>query len=1169
MQMVDAVRFRRVQDKIMVFVSSRIVECEEERTAVRDAILSINHQPVLFEHLGARPYPARELYLSRLRESQIMVAIYRSGYGYIDSANGMQISGLEDEYRFADEKKIRTLVYVYRSEVDRDEKLRSLIDDAGKRLTLSFYDRPEQLTSRVREDLTALITETCLDSISQSSALSETSAGLLARTELRTGVVVRRDVVVTELRSALETYGLVCLVGPAGIGKTTLAAQFAADGGAIFLRVTDLSPKEIYAVCATAIAEGRGATSGSASLESALDEFKQVWVDRKGVTLVLDECDFIDDVVRVVSEIESEGRNRILFTARVAPGSLHAVDVPLLSGTEAAEMLGAFAGGHQEALGLIGNPLLLQSAMAAQELGLQVVDFSKLTGTRGEIVRYLAIASVPLSAAELIEVVGSQSYAIDSLYADLEMLGRLIDDSPRGLQLMHASVAADILSSLQESPQRLAFYANRLTLLFDRQERPLHSYRVQKNLGDGSEEKYAVAAAREAARLGDWKVGLAIAEQALAKAMDQQSRWEAFHLLLGLIAPLELSGRRDRALELLNQAELLAPSLGGEAMEDLEETKLTLKARAGLSAADVEAVLELYKSYGEKGREWDRAKIGLELSVIYIGAKRFAEAVDVARSALEGFERTGDEFGIECAQRNLAVSLAATDGGHEEAESLIRLISERQSGEQDNRRQRAWYCNILTRRYRESGRYPEARAAATEAIDIASELGDESLRALNLVNLGNVYRDEKLPVEAKSAYEAAAAAARSCGRLDVDADASRLISGLYNDFEELGTRVHRHETAIHYAQYAIGLLRGTVYRSAAASAYVELSDALQHMSQPEQAAIALFRAARCALDDHDDGLAGSCMARAVRELLPNHANTYLSQLGEFGGVELPEVEDLENDLLETVDLVIKAAPRNALIAVLGRHLAALLEEMPSPSRSAACLKLVDRLAAEGLIQESWKALYAGLVFASLGGRSSSYYHHRISDAIAKLVPDVSFREEGSSRTWTVALELGSRVSVSIAPLDDSTDTAIASFALAVFFKAFEHEIRNEILGSDSEVSEVAFNVGRYDLMPDDLRKMSDELLDLGEVLTRQDCVASRATSFEEFMPTLVFLSDRFAGQAHIWSDEARLQALFAFSLVELVVQLQRGEVEMDVIRPKVVALVGRTLAHGRKLDMSE
>ena len=36
-------------DRLRVFVSSTIKECAEERAVVRDAIRSINHEPILFE----------------------------------------------------------------------------------------------------------------------------------------------------------------------------------------------------------------------------------------------------------------------------------------------------------------------------------------------------------------------------------------------------------------------------------------------------------------------------------------------------------------------------------------------------------------------------------------------------------------------------------------------------------------------------------------------------------------------------------------------------------------------------------------------------------------------------------------------------------------------------------------------------------------------------------------------------------------------------------------------------------------------------------------------------------------------------------------------------------------------------------------------------------------
>jgi hypothetical protein len=66
-------RYQQTQDKLRIFVSSRIQECKDERSIVREAIRSLSHEPVLFEHLGARTYSPRDLYLSYLHDSQVMV----------------------------------------------------------------------------------------------------------------------------------------------------------------------------------------------------------------------------------------------------------------------------------------------------------------------------------------------------------------------------------------------------------------------------------------------------------------------------------------------------------------------------------------------------------------------------------------------------------------------------------------------------------------------------------------------------------------------------------------------------------------------------------------------------------------------------------------------------------------------------------------------------------------------------------------------------------------------------------------------------------------------------------------------------------------------------------------------------------------------------------------
>ena len=112
-------------DKIRVFVSSRLGECEAERGRAREMIESLGHQPVMFEAAGARPYPPRSVYLRGVEESQIFVGVYREGYGYV--AEGMEISGLEDEYRHSSLRGIPQLLYVLRAG-EMEPKLRALVD---------------------------------------------------------------------------------------------------------------------------------------------------------------------------------------------------------------------------------------------------------------------------------------------------------------------------------------------------------------------------------------------------------------------------------------------------------------------------------------------------------------------------------------------------------------------------------------------------------------------------------------------------------------------------------------------------------------------------------------------------------------------------------------------------------------------------------------------------------------------------------------------------------------------------------------------------------------------------------------------------------------------------------------------------------------------------------
>jgi len=1101
-----------------------------------------------------------------------MVAIYRSGYGYIDVANGMEISGIEDEFRYAQEHGIHTLAYVHRSDEGRDPRLAAMIEEMHSPLKLHFYSSPEELHGHVRDDLTAVITEQCLNAGAQRAVLDETAANVLARTLVRAKVVVPRTALIEKLNDRSRASPILCLYGPAGIGKTTLAAQFAQTNGAVFVRVAGLAPKDLFAVCAGAL---YGSTSAEAetyaTLEGARLGLAAAWANTRQVTLVVDECNFIHELVEALSDGGGVSADkRLIFTSRESLAPFTGFVVPPLARPEAEQLVAMSDSSSQIPHHLIdeGNPLQLQQALSRVELDPGAVGLTRITGTAGEVIRYLALSSVALSAEDLLGLIDRDDYSIEELNTDVQRLGRLVDDSPRGLRIMHAETASLIASELRESPQRHRFYVNRLIRLFQNKGDLRQVYQLASLMNDGSEKQYAAATAREAARLGDWRLGVRLIDQLLTQALDAESKSEAFHLMLSLVYPLELMGDAQRAATLLDRARPLADALGPIAQSMFEEVETGSNARRNLSVESVETLRAIYQRYGDQQRNWDQARIGLELSAIYMAAKEFEKARDILRPTLATFAELGDDYGLDLAQRNLASTLSGLPGHEEEAEHLIRVIEDRSQGEPDARRQRAWMCNILTRRLRHAGRYGEAETLAKEAIDIGTVLGDENLRAINFINLGNVFRDQDRPKLAIEAYQAAVVAAQRCGRRDVEGDSSRMIAGILNDFTEIEGYDGRQARARFYAQHAIGLLQGSLNYDGLAWSLLELADAQEALGESAQAAQALFEAAKVFSQVPDEESFRRALVRGAMLALPDHVELYLQHLADALGVDRPAPgEALADRFIALVGALIERVPRGALIRLLGGHLHEVWSHLPEVMRGAlvaAVVNVVGELARDRRNRsESWRVLYSGIVLSYLlKDMTHPFLHHRLVLSTMLNVEDVFVREEGNgSRTWTVVLNLGRRVTVSIVPLDETPETNLASFALAMFIKGFEVELGRELIGGGSAVDELTIFICHIDHLPEDMRRLGDQNLRLTEELAGQPCVVSRPTHFEQAAPTVVFLSPTFLDA--IAFGEGRggsLQMLFGLTLVEVTFQLLRGQVEMEAIRPKVISLVGRTLS---------
>src|SRR5205823_12511165 len=105
--------------RVRVFISSTLGELAAALRAIR----RLHLVPVWYES-GARPHPPRSMYRAYLAQSQVFVGIYWQRYGWV--APGMEISGLEDEFRLAAGKPM--LLYLKRPAPEQEPRLAAMIE---------------------------------------------------------------------------------------------------------------------------------------------------------------------------------------------------------------------------------------------------------------------------------------------------------------------------------------------------------------------------------------------------------------------------------------------------------------------------------------------------------------------------------------------------------------------------------------------------------------------------------------------------------------------------------------------------------------------------------------------------------------------------------------------------------------------------------------------------------------------------------------------------------------------------------------------------------------------------------------------------------------------------------------------------------------------------------
>jgi tetratricopeptide (TPR) repeat protein len=1170
------------KDRLKVFVSSTILECKEERSVAGRAIFSLNHEPVLFERLGAQPYPPRRLYVARLRSADIVIAIYKDQYGWIDAKGGMTISGLEDEYRLARDLGLPMLIYISREEINRAPQLRELIAEimeGGQ--TVAFFETANDLFDTIRDDLTRLLTHFFYRTVFQQDALALSTAEIAERL-VPTSHLIRRSSLERELKSAIALSKPVLVYGAAGVGKSVFLAGYAKSSDALFVSATNLTSKDLFGVLVNKLlARDEANALQFATLSGAIEAFRSAWKATSARTVVVDDPQDREPLTQAIAEIGGlRGGQALVMSARERPTAdedIAPFEVPPLSSEEAMLLISTIA--PKAAKSVVeeiinesgGIPLLItQRSRLVNEKGSWVGTQELWLGLSGrvrELVSYIALSPNVLSAQDLILLRQEKDYSIADLGQDMAEANEFVHDDNRGYAIRHDRIRDTILHEIQAAPQQHVYLAERLSRRLARIGDYVSAYTVASNAGSPRAARLSRAALNSASRQGDFKKLRKIAREALAKASELDDRREMALLSLGIAQAAQASGDLVEAEHYIRQAEQLVAVLkDNELSFTIQEYILTDRAQRLLDDSALQELELLKAKCRSESRLWEQAKIALSLSMIHMSLHRYERSAAEAEEAISLFQDAEDTYGRDLARRNLAGALSAIPGRESEANELLTELN-REIDPAADRRYRAWLCNLLVRRFRAEGKLIEAEERAGEAITIGHELGDQYVVTLNSIGLGNVYRDMRRAQDAISAYAEAQKSAQQCGRRDLEAHASRLTANVYNRLaSKADAGQHRDfaQKAAAFARHAAGLYAGQAARGERARALDELGDALQGLAAPLEATDAYFEAASLTVGEEDDDLfERTLLLGSLITLKAERIDKYLDGVAKALGISRPSTEPktVLEAFYEAVEPIVAHVPENAAIPLLGIHFGRMFRDVPPAVSRFIFNKIGQSILANraDAANEPWRLVFVSIVLCA--AVRPNYLRRldlsRLSATIAREAKGISYKPISDGGHWVITLDLGHEFLCSITTFDDQPSTIMVAMFIAFFLKGFEKKIRDDVLGSVKPLRrELAIFVSSFSEVPEDLRTfVADHLVD-------QPCVVSRPSDAkDDTAPTWVTCRDDIGSSWNVGEGRGNaLQIVLGLVVLEVVFALTHGQLDPETLRPKVVSLVRHTIS---------
>lgn len=622
-------------------------------------------------------------------------------------------------------------------------------------------------------------------------------------------VILRRNKVLAYVENMLLQNRQLILFGEPGIGKTCLLNDIAKKYKSIYISVKDKPSISIYRYLLSKVLLEKNKLKEIPSSEEEVLNLFEYELQETNLVFLIDDTEKNQMVAKRLLSIEAFSNKFILASRTKYIAGQHAVQAIEISPFDENEIVSylEIAGIDKTRLNVIelakaskGNPLYLYYFSRYQvypyPIGLEAYQDSLwygLTLEHQSILSILSIAPYPLDLDALAFTLGQaieRKYSSITVLGELDFISHLLKVVEGRYELFHPIFQEYLCDSLSTKGVDKE-YRKILGEYFLNNDEIAGAVWLLVDIDDEKIKTHLLDVVPEFIRMGAWDTSIKILNKTISMFADDLiiKGYSYYHLTncyrhLGkgteALESIEIS---IQAFEKAGDQNWLSAALMFKAIELAED---------GLGDDAVVLANQVIDNISDES--FAKATALVNLSNIFIKVSRCEDAARVAKEAFVIFDKIKDYKGIVCSLTNLSTCLAELDD-LDNAVRHLEMLKEIVQVENDLVSLTV-VLNSLTLCYRRLGNYKLAKEHGEMAIKLCSELNLQTKVVMNLINLGNVYRDEENLIEAERLYLEGLSLAKACGYKKEEGRALELLANIKNESGDA------HE-ALKYAKEAV------------------------------------------------------------------------------------------------------------------------------------------------------------------------------------------------------------------------------------------------------------------------------------------------------------------------------------------------------------------------------